>query len=201
MSKKGLKLTCLLFAMTFLAGAAFAATNGTLVFGGTVRINNVLNPQVARLEFVSVETWNAPGRTAEIVEVNGRKLLDFEIAANWPPRTPGYSEPTAPPPPIFFEIQNTGTVPVELTGFNVAEGRPFFDITIFRQRADGGVNEQFAFSPWNQMQNDQLVVIAPGEVLIGTIDYWATAFQSEFPAEFDELVFTASVALNYQYAR
>jgi len=52
-TKKNLKLAIVLFAMIFAVGAAFAATNGMLAFGGTVRINSTSTVNEAMLEFDS----------------------------------------------------------------------------------------------------------------------------------------------------
>ena len=188
MNKKRLKLACLLFALTFLVGAAFAATNGALVFGGTVRINNVLTVQEARLEFISVNIYSGhTGRRATIIEENGRKRLNFEVVKNWPPQLSSENDTETLLPPISFEIENTGSVAVELSNFDITEGEPFFHITLFRRNADGGGVVALPLT------------IAPGAVLRGTIAYGIRP--NDFPEEFDELVFTASMALNYHQAR
>jgi len=107
-TKKNLKLAVVLFAMIFAIGAAFAATNGILAFGGTVRINSVQTVNEPMLEFndwirifalpeddISIHcpwigtpecvgcsrpnAFNYFEGSARIIEENGRQKLAFDI--------------------------------------------------------------------------------------------------------------------------
>ena len=199
MTNKRLKLVTLLFALTFLVGAAFAATNGVLVFGGTVRVNSVDMPQEARLEFISAggpAVVHFGSLTYEIVEDAGRQLLNFDMVVNWPISAPPY--PHMPGEiSIGFEVKNTGNVPIELVGFDIVEGRPFYTIWL-QQIIENRLN--LFYFPDSQTPN-QNMTIAPGEVIIGALHPWPRYFSAEIPDEFNELTFTASVALNYRQAR
>jgi len=144
MNKK-LKLAVLLFALTFVAGAAFAATNDMLVFGGTVRINSATSvPTDMRMEFIRVNAspscicisqQSCMSLDYELITEGGRKFILFDFV-------PGISDermPSPPPPPgnpmmpepiptcvytISFTIQNTGTVPIRFLGADRIETGP-----------------------------------------------------------------------------
>ena len=115
-TKKNLKLAIVLFAMIFAVGAAFAATNGILAFGGIVRINNVTNADVIRLEFVDVThaPWDESILTVETSIQNtetGRKRLQFDIEIN--DIQEFFNNQSSI---VNFTIQNTGSVPVRIIG-------------------------------------------------------------------------------------
>jgi len=86
MKQKRLKLAVLVFALTFIVGTAFAATNGMLAFGGTVRINNVGVVEEARLEFISAYIGIVFGlANVEIVTIDGRQHLTYETTIDFVP--------------------------------------------------------------------------------------------------------------------
>ena len=121
MSKRSLKISILLFAMAFIVGAAFAATNGVLTFGGTVRINNAgtTPPPEMGIEFVNVANptvnpiiQNYLNATASIVLTeDGTQTLNFDINIDDLSRIPTGGASLAR---INFTIANTGNVPVRL---------------------------------------------------------------------------------------
>jgi len=129
--KKRLKIAALLFAMMFVVGTAFAATNGMLAFGGTVRINSVGTVEKALLEFVDVNTRNSimifSGNSADIqglIATNaelvtnefGQNVLSFDVNLNLEIAEAFVS----PKSEIFFQtdinfiVENTGNVPIRL---------------------------------------------------------------------------------------
>jgi len=191
MNKKRLRLATLLFAMTFLVGAAFAATNGALVFGGTVRINSVGIVEEARLEFVSTRIMCVGQATSSIVEDSGRQFLTFETVLNYYPNA---AWPTVMSQ-VEFEIQNTGNVPVELFDFEyLLEGGQMFDITVFGTAA----NSINLLIPTTQPRTVSMT-IAPGEVVSGQMLY--NPLLSVPQGDFTEVVFNQRFALNYRVAR
>jgi len=136
MTKK-LKLAILLFALIFIVGAAFAATNGVLVFGGTVRINSATTvPGDMRLEFVSVGTYLEPPNeklnlTYEIISTEeGRKFLSFDIHFSVSDMSSWVLAGSRSP--IWVEIKNTGAVPVRFLGFDFTESdNSYMNIVVF----------------------------------------------------------------------
>jgi len=125
-SKKTLRIAVLVFALTFAVGAAFAATNGMLAFGGTVRINSaVVNPDpVMQLDFIGASAIITPDfrpyitASSEIITGSDghRQMLTFDInvldlQALMP--TPGVPSTTIPAR-ISFGIRNTGEVPTRI---------------------------------------------------------------------------------------
>jgi len=189
MNKSSLKVVSLLFALTFVVGAAFAATNGTLVFGGTVRINNVSVVQEARLEFASTRIMCVGRATSEIVEDSGRQFLAFETVIDF---CPTRAWPTVMSQ-VDFEIRNTGNSPVEFFGFDYAlEGGQRFDIMVTRGSqtlrlelpSDGSTLER--------------MIIAPGETVSGRLLY--NPLLSVPQGTFTEVVFNQRIAMNYQLA-
>lgn len=129
-----LRIAVLVFALTFAVGAAFAATNGMLAFGGTVRINSAGgNPDpIMRLDFLGTSTFVTPAyreyieANAEVViDANGNQVLTFDVnILNFDGLT--FPTPGQTPPPLFnstnpvrvtFGLQNTGDVPVRVGRF------------------------------------------------------------------------------------
>ena len=123
-----LRIAVLVFALTFAVGAAFAATNGMLAFGGTVRINSAVgNPDpVVSLEFVSTNASVSPNfrehmtAASQIVtDADGNQMLNFDInildleAVLPQPGATGIVTPAM----TSFGVRNTGDVPVRLIRF------------------------------------------------------------------------------------
>ena len=134
MTKK-LKIAILLFALTFIVGAAFAATNGVLVFGGTVRINSTTTvPDNMRLEFIYAQRASESHwiLDPDIIQLeyeliqgeDGRKFLSFDLTVLDSAALLANRPYTALGAAIRFRIQNTGNVPVRLTGFHWGSTRP-----------------------------------------------------------------------------
>jgi len=146
-TKKNLKLAIVLFAMIFTVGAAFAATNGMLAFGGTVRINSVGTVARANLEFTHalIGLSNADSShqsrfdaEARIVEENGRQKIAFDVNVldledllrpvhlhGWTGTQPMIAELW---PTIFvdFEFTNVGITPIKISGIENSSGIPPF---------------------------------------------------------------------------
>jgi len=198
MKQKRLKLAVLLFALTFVTGAAFAATNGMLAFGGTVRILSVGVVEEARLEFVSANMSVAfgPG-SAEIVVIDGIQHLTYEMTIDFCPTA---SWPTVLNQ-VDFEIQNTGNVPVEFLQFNydIALGQHVFVIL-----TDNYGQHLHADMPTvaGHPQSGSMI-IEPGAIVTGQVLFnpLSSVESGPFPSDFEELLFTHSFSLAYQQVR
>jgi len=167
--RKRLKLGVLLFATMFLVGAAFAATNGMLVFGGTVRINNLIQVEAMRLEFVDLTAvpWDQ-----SILEVSGNlvneegfgtKRLNFDVEVFDILALQNQIQT----PVLEFTIQNTGTVPVRFLGMDedwFTTAHPFAVVDLRRN------GNQVWFTQGLTHGDAELIgVIEPGEYFEGRI--------------------------------
>ena len=148
-SKKSLKIAILLFIMTFAIGAAFAATNGLLAFGGTVRINTAtVNPSGLRVEIVDVTSRvNFPDYFALSVETvenaEGRQTIAFDLEIFDTSKIPNPVDLPQNAGITFANmvlyIQNTGDVParLDLPTNVLPEGAEFGIETIFTFSRNG----------------------------------------------------------------
>ena len=194
MKQKRLKLAVLLFALTFVVGAAFAATNGMLVFGGTVRINSVGVVEDVRLEFTHASISCAFGQaSSEIVVVDGRQHLTYESIIDY---CPTFYWPDVMSQ-VDFQIRNTGNVPVEFLQFTYDMGLNQF-VEIFLQ--DDYNQSLHAVLPTlhNHPQSGSMI-IQPGAIVTGQILF--STLSGPFPSDFTEIVFSHSFSLAYQSVR
>ncbi|MCL2420926.1 MAG: hypothetical protein FWD03_03635 [Defluviitaleaceae bacterium] len=170
--KKGLKLAALLFALVFAAGTAFAATNGVLAFGGTVRINSVATIVDARLEFVnlSASPWDESvlSVTNSISNSNdGISRLQFDVEIRDPVRFLEIVNTQVSTPAFGFTVQNTGNVPVRFLGrdddtFTTAHSAAGVTLR-------NGTDQVFFTQGLYHEQAQRLGVIAPGQALEGDV--------------------------------
>jgi len=118
-NKKSLKLALLAFVIIFITGTAFAATNGILTFGGTVRINSVVQPAHARLE-ASNTIWGAgPGVRVSLAESHhAQSSLGFNVNIDvYDFRVTEADISFRDMVNIQQTITNVGTAPARLTSF------------------------------------------------------------------------------------
>ena len=116
--RRNLKIAVLLFVMVFAVGVAFAATNGMLAFGGTVRINSIADSEVLRLEFtdLSAVPWDESILDVSVQFANllhpgaidtGYKRLWLNVEVFDVIELSNQIQA----PVVEFTIKNTGTVP------------------------------------------------------------------------------------------
>jgi len=195
MKQKRLKLAILLFAMTFIVGTAFAATNGMLAFGGTVRINNVTPVGDARLEFINSSIRCLGPAYTEIVVIDGRQHLTYSTTIDFC-RT--FAFPTVMSQ-VDFEIQNTGDVPVELLQFtySLALGQ-MVEVTIWDEH---GQRLNAVMPSYNHPASGSMI-IQPGAVVTGKLIYnpLTSVMSGPFPEDFEVLMFEHNFALDYRLA-
>jgi len=191
--KKHLRLGMLLFAAMFLVGAAFAATNGMLVFGGTVRINNVATTDVVRLEInqLSKVSWNEAivSLRTSVGDSNGvpNQVLNFDFTVNDPARF--ISETQALP--FGFGFQNTGNVPVRLNSVLISGELPV------RIRLIDPINSEGGWMSIDSLPHN--LVIQPGQTIEGDIALVAADILSYLTSgEVHE--FNFNVGLSYEQA-
>jgi len=199
-NKKSIKLAVLLFAMVFTVGAAFAATNGVLTFGGTVRIRGMEpEPVLMRVEFTHVDAhshhdWHVGEIWAYIFDntvntgMGHYNALRYNIDIHEPALfLQGWNFP-----PIYFEFENTGTVPVRLldvTGWHSG-------VQISLQNPNTGSHFMIWETPW---QNE---VLQPGEVIIGWIEVCREHVYEAYYHNWDEwTVFESHLELHYEMWR
>jgi len=197
MKQKRLRLAVLLFALTFVMGAAFAATNGMLAFGGTVRINNVGVVEEARLEFINPNLSIAFGQgSADIVVIDGIQHLTYEMTIDF---CPTFDWPDVMSQ-VDFEIQNTGNVPVEFLQLNYDTSlSQVIDVILW----DGQGQFLSAVIP-TLLDHPQTgsIIIEPGSVVSGQLLFNPlSVFSDYFPSDFEELVFAHNFSLAYQQIR
>jgi len=169
MSKNYLRFAVMLFATTLLVGAVFAATNGVLVFGGTVRINNAIVAEEVMLEFANLSyvSWDesvlrATGSIADTNNVRNQRLqFDIEI------RDIARFSSQVQTPVLEFEIRNTGNVPVRFLGmsddwFTSAHA---FAVVYLRNNTD----QVWITQSLNMNDAGRLGVIQPGQAIQGRI--------------------------------
>ena len=156
--KKRIKLAVVLFAMIFVVGAAFAATNGMLAFGGVVRINAV--DRVARLEFTFAEPlwhqhWGVFTALAEVGDHFGtgsvnvlRFYFEVEDRDRFLNEVGGIA--------VHFNFKNTGDVPVRLVDVWGSTALPIYIRGNY-------TSTDIHHSPWN------FEIIHPGEIIEGWV--------------------------------
>jgi len=199
-SKKNLKLAAVLFAMIFVVGAAFAATNGVLAFGGTVRINNVAVIEDARLEFISTSIQCNYGlATSEIITgENGRQFLTFETVIDF---CPTLDWPTAISH-LNFTIQNTGNVPVRFENLLVGSFGFEMDVAIFNEEdVENSLFYTLSYSPGHPIStfvSDEIIM--PGQILQGQLYYFPLNVNLGLPDDFEQIVRRNSFELSYTAA-
>ena len=195
-----LKLITLLFALTFVVGAAFAATNGVLVFGGTVRINSTTAPTNMRMDFIFAEATNGcihneqcmNIRHYEIITENGSSFISFDLSVDrrcgWdfrerltPPRCTGIE--------FVYVIENTGNVPVRSLEVNRVDEADFHvGLTLVRQTAGEGTQ------PWADP------VIRPGQRMTGRVTFDPEVFHGYLLSQ-NSYTFNVRVEIPYTLAQ
>ena len=197
MKQKRVKLAVLLFALTFVVGTAFAATNGMLAFGGTVRINNVATVEGAQLIFTSTNIRCFFGEaSSEIVVIDGRQHLTYETTIDF---CPTVSWP-AVMSQVDFEIRNTGNVPVEFLRFthDLAIGQ-LVDVLLTDNQ---GQRFHAVMSSMPPNYQSGTMIIQPGATVTGRLLFNPLAsIPGPFPSDFEQLMFDHSFALSYQQHR
>jgi len=191
--KKRLKIAALLFAMMFVVGTAFAATNGMLAFGGTVRINNV-ESAYARLEFNGIDmSWEFREDWGSVWASPSADVFKFGVSiydANEFINNVSFTD-------IPFSFQNTGNVPVNFTaiGGMTSHGS---DLPLFLRDPNTGTYLTI-FDLW------MLETIYPGQVVTGwiqicndfiqeSLDWWGQYSQDGW------LSFDYNLELHYEQA-
>ncbi|MCL2422272.1 MAG: hypothetical protein FWD03_10480, partial [Defluviitaleaceae bacterium] len=175
-NKRRLKLVTLLFVLSLLSSSAFAATNGMLTFGGTVRINHVaVIADEMRLEFINTSTrWVSSGdaevRVSSDIADTARQGIIFDI--QFINVTPGDFDTRAE---VYFQFENTGTVPVRLLDFDEAVNGPQLD---FQLQGGFGIGS----------------VVAPGQI----VDGFVVVGVGDFPVSEDAVNYTYQFALSYE---
>jgi type 1 fimbria pilin len=173
-NKRRLRLATTLFLLLLLTSTAFAATSGMLTFGGTVRINHMsVVPDELRLEFISTsvrEIGAGETRVTAFSEIaSGRQAISFDV--HFADVTPDAFDARAE---VYFQFQNTGTVPVRLLDFDMTANGPQLN---FQLQGGMGVGS----------------VIAPGQV----VDGFVVASLGDF-LDFGDASFSYSFALSYE---
>jgi len=171
-NRRRLRFVTTLFILSLLTSTAFATTTGMLTFGGTVRINHLSTPDVLQLDFTSTSVREiSAGYTSVmahsyITTYAGRQLVSFDV--HFDDVSNDYYSLYARAE-VYFQFQNTGTVPTRLLDFEMSTGGPFIDF---------------------QIQNGVGVgsIVAPGETVEGFISVNLTdvlSYQAEGDASFN----------------
>jgi len=189
MKQKRLKIAILVFALTFVVGAAFAATNGVLAFGGTVRINNVAITDYARLEVVVSEGGRvAENASARLIasegETPGSLWIDFEITDPVAFRNGGWQLGLTAP------MVNTGNAPAVIHSVAISEG-PHPRISLFNR----GTGESIA------LEDAIGTVVYPGDAsaLFVNVEVFGPDFFELLDLIDFEDVYTYNFALQFYY--
>jgi len=132
-NRRRLRFVATLFVLSLLTSTAFATTTGMLTFGGTVRINHIYVADVLQLDFTHTSvreissgyTWVTAH--SYITTYDGRQLVSFDV--HFGDVSHDYYSLYARAE-IYFQFQNTGTVPVRLLDFDIFSGGPFVDFQI-----------------------------------------------------------------------
>jgi len=188
-NRRNLKIATLLFALTFVVGTAFAATNGMLAFGGTVRINSaaVTPDPIVRLEMTYTSVWVSSifadsfrGSSEIILDENGHQTLSFDIELLDPTiiYRPGLGN-LVPGAQLNLHLRNTGDVPVIITEFenNSHWGIGSIDSPLIRPG----------------------VVLEPGQFIQGSISVNSNRLMQLY-RETGELSFNSNFVLLYEQA-
>jgi len=201
-SKKSIKLAVLLFAMIFVVGAAFAATNGMLTFGGTVRIaNTTVTPVNASLEFT--QSYSNFDHLSHVLGISStihmsnyqdtwrRDTLNFEFDVRDPVAFMHYAQAIYNNGTVRFQFRNTGDVPVRLLGMEGTD----FDLYLLRLL-------NFTTSEWF-MHGDyswQNSVIHPGEAWAGSFSLCPSVVEYNMFNDY-EVSFVSNFRLLYEVAQ
>jgi len=201
MNKK-LKLALLLFALTFIVGTAFAATNGVLAFGGTVRINSATTiPTDMRMDFIFAEATNScihstqctNIRHYEIITENDRTFISFDLVVEEKCGSNFHRERLTASRCTGIEftyvIENTGNVPVRSLEVNrIDEGSFYLGLSLSRQTPGVGTH------PWADP------VIRPGERMTGRVRVSPEVFHSYLDSQ-NEYTFVVQIEIPYTLAQ
>jgi len=125
LNKKTLAIVTLVLALALVGGFAYAAITGTLFFTGTGTLSGTGATDTVQLQFHSVKEHTdgaditgsyADARLEAVDGVPNQKMV---IEANFGNFLVGGTPDYHPNLSIQYSIQNTGTKPIVLTGFNV----------------------------------------------------------------------------------
>ena len=203
-TKKNLKLVVLLFVMTFTVGAAFAATNGMLAFGGTVRINSVVSADEARLEIISVSNapWDESIVTVEsaIVNTGGRQRLRFDAVIHDFERF-YYGHIDDPTYFVNFTVENTGNVPVRIIGnFDMdVSDHPL----VIASLNNGGRHLLLSSGRVPTYAAELFGIIEPGQTFTGNAGIGSRRWlrPAAYSVGFDGYIFSGYIELPYEQAQ
>ena len=197
MNQKKLKLAVLVFALTFVMGTAFAATNGMLAFGGTVRINSVNTSETARLEFMSASILCSFGNatSAIVVGEGGIQHLTYETVIDF---CPTFDWPDVMSQ-VDFSIRNTGSVPVRFESNLLGNFTHHVEVYIHGIVDDEAVLFYSLVSSPNSPISTYASgeFIQPGQVLEGYLLFNPLNVNLGIPDDFDELIRRNSFSLAY----
>jgi len=219
--KTSLKIAVLVFALTFAVGVAFAATNGMLVFGGTVRINSAaVSSDDVRLEFIAVNislsqySFPLVEGSSRIVEGSNRQKIEFDInfldlETLMRTGSVGRYSLLGHDIQVNFVFQNTGTVPVRIIGFDHDIDAPPVSLVVRTGLFDVAGNalgqsvihlpERHELVPPSSLPTPIGGIVLPGQSVHGHLTYWTTLFRDYAGLE-DDSTFTYWLALNYEQA-
>lgn len=172
-SRRRLRFVATLFVLSLFTSTAFAATTGMLTFGGTVRINHLsISADELQLDFIHTSVseissgFTRVSAHSYITTYGDRQLISFDVhfedAYNDPYSLYARAE-------VYFQFQNTGTVPARLLDFEMSNSGPFVNFQI-----NGGVGTGS--------------IISPGEIVDGfiSVSLWdVLAYQHEGDASFN----------------
>ena len=197
-NKKSLRIAVVLFVMVFAVGAAFAATNGMLAFGGTVRINTAtVTPGELRLEMVETRVNHRNAQdyltaTSQIVYTSeGLQTLSFDLEIFDTSRLP--ANQGTPLLTIDVQIRNTGDVPARIINYRPTD-----------EMMDEIFGRLFTFSGRGSTVG---TIVEPGEEISLTLNLMKSGAQSDnqfFDAisEISEsMTLTYAMRLNYEKAQ
>ena len=192
MTKK-LKIAALVFALTFIVGAAFAATNGVLAFGGTVRINSAAAADMRMdIIYTSIEggcIHNEPcsSFTYEIITENGRTFISFDYAVE---KKCGSGVLRLTPPrcreiTFTYAVENTGTASVRYLGAIQNSDGTFPIRHSLRRISEGSLRDN--------------PIIRPGQRLVGQLVFHNADFHNYLSTQ-NEYIFNVRIEIPYELA-
>ena len=174
-NRQRLRFVAMLFILSLFTSTAFAATTGMLTFGGTVRITHLnISADELQMDFVHTSVREvSSGYTRVMANTyitveGGRQLVSFDVhfedASNDPYSLHARAE-------VYFQFQNTGTVPTRLLDFDMSSGGPFVDFQI-----QGGLGVGSVIAPGQTVEGfisvslaDVLAYQAEGDT---SFNYW-----------------------------